>query len=215
MQKRTREILALALLGVLLVVGVAAMGYYILVGHNWNVAASNIDDSIGQMDGYTVILYEGTQPLTAESAGQDREADVEEIAADYRAKGADVFKVKASDLLRHREPYLMSRNGKRLGFLSVGNAELRSRVRADVAYLDDSGADCIIALSDDMTLGELSAEGIVSGISVIIYGAPKGEAENGVYCGSAYCVRAPEAGEVGAVIISSSGVCSTKTFGRS
>ena len=215
MRKRTREILALALLVLLAVVGVGAMAWYMLVGHNWNVAASNIDDSIGQMDGYTVILYEGTRPLSADSAGQDRDADIEEVAVDYRAKGANVFKVKASDLLRHREPYIMSTNGKRLGFFSVANAELRSHVRADAAYLVDSGVDYVVALSNDLTLGDLSAEGVVNGLSVIIFESHGDDAENGVYRGSAYCVRSPEAGEVGAVIISPSGVCSTKSFGRS
>ena len=46
---------------------VGAMGWYILVGHNWNQAATHIDDMVGSMDGYTVIVYEGVvkKPKTA------------------------------------------------------------------------------------------------------------------------------------------------------
>ena len=62
MDKRSREKLALALLAVLMLVAVGAMGWYILVGHSWNKAASHIDDAVGKMDGYTVILYEGIVP---------------------------------------------------------------------------------------------------------------------------------------------------------
>ena len=64
MQKRTREIIALVLLVVLGIGGISAMAWYLLVGHNWNEAASNIDDRFGSMDGYTVVLYEGVIPAT-------------------------------------------------------------------------------------------------------------------------------------------------------
>ncbi len=76
MQKRTREIVALVLLAVLGIAAVCAMGWYILAGHGWNVTASNIDDSIGQMDGYTVFLVEGTREREAVSS-QDAEASAQ------------------------------------------------------------------------------------------------------------------------------------------
>ncbi len=67
MEKRKREILALGLL-VLLGIGVASiMAWYMLVGHNWNKAASHIDDLVGSMDGYTVVVFEGIlQPASNE-----------------------------------------------------------------------------------------------------------------------------------------------------
>ena len=59
MEKRTREIIALVML-LILGIGVAcAMAWYILVGHNWNQAATHIDDMVGSMDGYTVVLFDG------------------------------------------------------------------------------------------------------------------------------------------------------------
>lgn len=75
MQKRTREIAALVLLALLAAGAAVAMGWYILAGHGWNVTASNIDDSIGQMDGYTVLLFEGTrQPAAVEAKHRAQEA---------------------------------------------------------------------------------------------------------------------------------------------
>jgi len=96
MQKRTREIIAVLLLGVLLLVGAGAMGYYILIGHNWNVAASHIDDSIGKMDGYTVLLYAGTrQPV---EDGESKEG----TAAKKSAEGASASSDEAGGA--HGEP---------------------------------------------------------------------------------------------------------------
>lgn len=72
MEKRTREILALVLLAALLVVGSAVIVWYILVGHGWNMAASHIDDLVGSMEGYTVVVFEGTETPPVES--RDRAA---------------------------------------------------------------------------------------------------------------------------------------------
>ena len=213
MQKRTREILALVLLAVLLVSGVVAMGYFILVGHNWNVAASNIDDAIGRMDGYTVILYQGTRPPSDDEEESDRPpANVKDVAADYREKEATVFVVDAANLSLYSDPFIVEKNGKRLGFLSVGNAELRSEARADIRDLVDAKASYLVAVTDDTTLHDLAAEGIINGLSVIICDDPDKESANGKYRGSAYCVSAPDQGRVGAVIISPSGVFSSKVI---
>lgn len=82
MEKRTREIIALALL-IALGLGVGgAMVWYIVVGHNWNIAATHIDDYVGEMDGYTVILYEGTTPrATIGAVGALNAARLESVDA--------------------------------------------------------------------------------------------------------------------------------------
>lgn len=58
------------MLVVLGIAGVSAMAWYIFVGHNWNEAASNIDDRIGTMDGYTVVLFEGTRMFEYDPADE-------------------------------------------------------------------------------------------------------------------------------------------------
>ena len=59
MEKRTREIIALVMLLALGLIVAGAMAWYIFVGHNWNKAATHIDDLVGSMDGYTVVVYDG------------------------------------------------------------------------------------------------------------------------------------------------------------
>lgn len=46
--------------GALIVLSLCGLGWYLLAGHSWNVAASNIDDTFGSMDSYTAIVYSGT-----------------------------------------------------------------------------------------------------------------------------------------------------------
>ena len=232
MQKRTREILALVLLGVLLVVGVCAMGYYILVGHNWNVTASNIDDSIGQMEGYTVFLYEGTQPSPAESerisdaqpllddqargiSTETRESngggdphDLADVVKSYQDKGATVFTLDASEPLRYSEPFVVGKNGKRVGVMSATEPIRKTEVRRSIRDLNAQEADCIVALTDDALL----CKPLVHGISIIICDDSRKNVPNGEYRGSSYCVGVPYIGEVQAIVMSPSGVLSSKTI---
>ena len=62
MQKRTREIIALGLLAIFAILAICGVSWYIFFGHRWNEAASIIDDRVGKMDGYTVVLFEGLLP---------------------------------------------------------------------------------------------------------------------------------------------------------
>ena len=70
----SREKKALGLLAVLLAFACACIAVFIVVGHGWNVTAAHIDDAVGEMDGYTVILFDGmgetsVSPTLAEDEG--------------------------------------------------------------------------------------------------------------------------------------------------
>ncbi len=67
MSVKSREKIALLVFLGLIILSMLGFGWYLLAGHSWNVAASNIDDTFGSMEGYTAIVYPGTQvPQTAE-----------------------------------------------------------------------------------------------------------------------------------------------------
>lgn len=75
MTKRTREIIALAMLIVLVVAGLFVGITYLRAGHGWNIAASHLDDRFGDMEGYTVLVYQGNvkpDPVTYTSASTDK-----------------------------------------------------------------------------------------------------------------------------------------------
>lgn len=65
MSIQSREKLALVVFLGLMVLSLLGFGWYLLAGHSWNVAASNIDDTFGSMEGYTAIVYPGTDIVKA------------------------------------------------------------------------------------------------------------------------------------------------------
>lgn len=72
MSKTSRERIAVVFLALLVVfLGACLLGYMNL-GRNWNIAASYVDDKVGSMDGYTVVVYKGTVTPEAEDDGIPR-----------------------------------------------------------------------------------------------------------------------------------------------
>lgn len=55
-----REKKTLALFAAIMLFGFSCICAYVFFGHNWNFAVSQFDDTFGDMESYTVILYEGT-----------------------------------------------------------------------------------------------------------------------------------------------------------
>ena len=74
-----REKKALAIFFFLMLFGALCILGYIIVGHNWNYTASDLDDSFGDMDRYTVIVYDGT--IEATEATEAQKATLQERIA--------------------------------------------------------------------------------------------------------------------------------------
>lgn len=77
MSTRTREKQALGVFAVLIVLSLLGLGWYLVAGHSWNVAASTIDEKVGQMDGYVALVYSGTvlpDPEEVASASSSKNA---------------------------------------------------------------------------------------------------------------------------------------------
>lgn len=287
MQKRTREIAALVLLAVLGAGAMLAMGWYILAGHGWNVTASNIDDSIGQMDGYTVLLIEGTRrpeaveakrlareaaeaassagadpsaaaageeapeaavpegaageaagvpetPAVAGGDGPDGDAGADPLgdapAADaldiemdaqgfgidalgesYRDKGAEVYRIDVAGRSLYAEPLVVSRGERRVGLFALDYPARPAAVMTAQKLLARQEADLKVVITNDPALEDAR----LPGIDIIVCDIADEEPLKGYYRNSAYCVDTPYEGEVEAIIISPSGVVSSKTIGPS
>ena len=153
MEKRKREIIALILLFVLLAAGLGFFGWYLVTGHNWNVAATTIDDMTGSMDGYVVLLYEGTDAPDADlSANSELNDDAVSSATilsnarkSYCEKGATVFALRTGTY-SYTEPFVLLRNDYRVGFLPVEKDTPYLTIDRQVALLQQRGADVIVVL---------------------------------------------------------------------
>ena len=90
--------MALVVFAALIMLSLLGLGSYLVAGHSWNVAASNIDDTFGSMEGYTAIVYAGTvDPEGSEDAegpadlsdGQGEAGPTPHSAADGASDGED------------------------------------------------------------------------------------------------------------------------------
>ena len=98
MEKRTREIIALVMLLVLGIGVACAMAWYILVGHNWNQAATHIDDMVGSMDGYTVVVFDGVVKKPKDASKKHREGSNDApLKADDASSGEADDRVVSGD----------------------------------------------------------------------------------------------------------------------
>lgn len=71
MSNGTREKQALGVFLLLIVLSTFGIAWYMVAGHSWNVAASSIDEKVGQMEGYTSIVYAGALPVQADAKTLD------------------------------------------------------------------------------------------------------------------------------------------------
>ena len=88
---RTREKVALVVFGLLIVGASIALVTYFFAARNLNVAANQVDDTLGMMDDYTVIIYPGTIPSAEAAALPTDEAPAaadgdEEALAEHAAE---------------------------------------------------------------------------------------------------------------------------------
>lgn len=103
MSVQSREKIALAVFAALIVLSLFGLGWYLIAGHSWNVAASNIDDTFGSMDGYTAIVYEGTAVPKAvdEKGASGAGADA---GASSGAKAADAADAASPEAGESKDP---------------------------------------------------------------------------------------------------------------
>ncbi len=85
--------MALAVFAGLIVLSLCGFGWYLFAGHSWNVAASNIDDTFGSMEGYTAIVYAGVEhpakPASRSGADSADRSDDEDSSAGAGSGEAD------------------------------------------------------------------------------------------------------------------------------
>ena len=229
MQKRTREIIALVLLVVLCIGGISAMAWYILVGHNWNATATSIDDRIGNMSGYTVVLCEGsipslaaqygesrTQPMLEEQnfgklASNDSDEDVKKLTVEeaverYLEKGSQVVTIHTDRPSFYSDPIVVPRNGMRIAIYSVSGPRSDLQSRNIMKSLGDMSIDFTICIVDDIAAVERGLGDVDMAICTDLEDA----GEEGRYVGRTYVMGSPFDGQVGAVIVAPSGFLSSK-----
>lgn len=242
MGNRTRERVGLVIFFALLLLGGAVLLSYFATGLTWTVYATSVDDRVGNMEGYTIVVYPGTtEPddgtvSDAADAKADRNDDIPAIAdtiglrilAHYPKEVATAYSgVYISEV---RELY----EKKDAEVVTIDAAEVIADPAPTVVRADDKGIGVFgtdayktrIALRKTIEgLRDDGAEVVIcvtkrmalladtQGIDVVIL--TEGSATgstSGYRVGDTLVVQAPEVGEAGVLLFSSNNVASARSI---
>lgn len=151
MKASSRNRIAVVLFVAIILLVIVGFGVYLVLGHQWNRAATSIDVAAGDMGGYTTILFEGTD---SPSARNPEDADTPALSTvplalvsqDYRDKKSDVLVLDTVDEGYYRTPRVVERNGRRFGIISFDSNQTKSSIQHAIRQLKKRDAQCIIAL---------------------------------------------------------------------
>lgn len=151
----------------------------------------------------------GSSASSASSESSASGVDAQAVAESYRDKGAAVVVLGKDCMKRYEEPEILFKNGKRIGVFSFSDRYRLNyaRIRADIRYLQDHSVDFIIAIVQDKSF----LKGCLTGIDLLVLRRDAGIPETGEFKKSTFCVDSPFLDEVQAVIVSPSGVITSRT----
>lgn len=224
MEKSLREKIALAVFLLLIVLSLIGLGWYILAGHSWNVAASTIDDTVGEMEGYTAIVYPGTVDPSEEPSAvktgadrlslspedEDEAVDIVSLQQDYADKGAEVLFLDVFNPLKYQEGVIVKRGGKRIGVVSAAEPATQLDVSRCLQAFERAEVDFTVVITPD----KWKVSRLV-GIDIVICTDDEGLVAMGKTEDGTFYVDAPTVGDAGVVLVSPSNVVSAKEVSAS
>ncbi len=233
LSKKSREKVALAVFIGLVILFICVAVIYIFAGHSLNRAATSLDDTLGDMEDYTAVIFEGIEhPETSDEAGNgtsdsssgilgftsssDTESSdssitvtepvsLEEVEESYEDKGAIVITLDLSDLEYYERGIILRKDDEAFGVCAVLETTSASYAKEQISWFAKHDVDSVIALTTDLDLLDK-----VTGIDIAISVSDEKDLTVGKDIGGVYCIKAPDVGSVGAVIISPSNVVSSK-----
>lgn len=151
MKAAARNRIAVVLFVAIIALVIVGFGVYLVLGHQWNRAATTIDDAAGDMSGYTTILVEGT---AAPASRNPEDTDAAPLAtvplalvsADYRDKKSDVIVLDVIDEGYYCTPRVIERNGRRFGIVEFTANQSASSMKRAIRQLKKRNAQCIVAI---------------------------------------------------------------------
>lgn len=214
MNSARREKIALVIfIGLILLTTLGAFAY-LTVGHNWNVAATSIDDAAGSMDGYTAFVYPGTLvPTEREANSSTSPLTITSVVKSYKEKRASVIRLDTLHPEKYSDGIILKRANKRYGIFSVGETLTVTQAQNMITYFQKAEVDAIIALvpDPDVLIGPKHAD-LSVGIDILILGKRNPELFDEYKTTNAYITTIPSTGKVGTVLVSPNNIVSSRTL---
>lgn len=127
-KKREKVGVVVFILGILGIF--AAVFLYISLGHNLDLTASDIDHQVGQLNGYSTIIFEGNESknnnfVQKTDDNKDYEkANINNVQKYYRDKNSTICKIKCCDYSAYEEGEIFQRGEWKIGVISIGQQAL-------------------------------------------------------------------------------------------
>ncbi|WP_283170998.1 hypothetical protein [Curtanaerobium respiraculi] len=209
MNQRQREKIALVVFLLLLFGGICGSIWYMSVGHQWNTAATTIDEATGSLENYTAIIYDGVAVPKAGSETSAAPRTRASVAEEYQGKKADVIQLDSVQPSQYSEGTILRAGGRRIGVFSVFTRAEASQYQNRVSTFAKEEVDFIVCITSDGSL-LVGSEG-VQGIDIVITTDPLSPSFKSHH-GEAYVVESPAAGKIGTILVSPSNVVSSKAL---
>lgn len=212
MTQVSREKIALGVFLACIALIITGISWYLVAGHSWNYAATRIDDVAGEMEGYEIILYEGTaipEESRVNSQGMLEFTPYPLSAAllDYQEKGALVHHLDVVHPERYLEPSILYKGERRIGVFSVAADETPNQIQAKVDWLTARDVNLVVAIAP----AQAKLKG-VKGIDAFIDLGETGPLSVGESSSEGYRIPLPSTGTVGVISISPSEVVSARAL---
>lgn len=149
MDQKLREKIALIAFIIVVIGGFAGgIWYNLYAGHQWNVAATKIDDAAGKMTGYTTFVFDGVAVPQDQSTSIQNPISLAAVKSLYQSKGSSVISL---DLV-HPEKYLDSEivwvGNKRVGVFYANQPLSHQQITERVSTLHEQSVDYIVCIAD-------------------------------------------------------------------
>lgn len=201
----SREKIALLFFALILVVGFGALLAYVFLGHSLNVVASKVDDAAHDMNGYAVVLFEGTDVPDARSGdfSEDPVVSLASAKAGYESKKANVLTLDTVSPQIYREPAVYQVGCHRVGVIYLDQLSSKQKDLKKAVLSLDGKCDFVVAISPSTEIADSYL-----GVDIAIDLGTQQESAD--YYPDIMSVESAGVGNVSAIVISPSGVVSNK-----
>lgn len=231
MSKGIREKIALVVFAFLIVFAGVVLTSYFSTGRSWTKAATFVDDTLGNMNGYTGIVFNGVLPEPLEtneeaapspfSSGSVSEmirlttlpllersptgayegVFLSDVRDIYESKGAKVITLDLRNLGYYAVPTVYRVGDKRIGVFSATSYLRPAQVETIVDDLKAKGASSVVCIAPREAFLSTS-----KGIDILLLTEDRSLTNMRIEDNDSTVVTSPSVGEIGVILLSTNDV---------
>ncbi|GEM_PF-930615 len=159
MNQKLREKIALIAFIIVLIGGLAgSLWYNMNAGHQWNVAATRIDDAAGKMTGYTTIAFDGVAiPTTDEASSAQDPVSLAQVKNSYIEKSSNVMQLDLVHPEKYTQGMVVWVGDKRVGVFYAPTVLTQQQIEDHVSYLKSQHVDYTVCITPESSYIDTNA----------------------------------------------------------